>query len=96
MAKKKSSKVPVKAVKLSIGDLYLSASIPFFFLTFLYMGFSKIKDQAYINDAIIFFVIAIGITSFGINKKSKETHGVSAGKYFFSPKFKEYMTKQMK
>lgn len=87
---------PIQKITVGIGDLYLSASIPFFFLTFLYMGFSQIRDPSYINDALIFFVIAMAITAIGINKKSKETHGLPAGRYFFSPKFKKYMTKDMK
>ena len=98
MAKKQSNNTQQATGKVlvSIGDLYLSASIPFFFLTFMYMGFSEIKDPSYINDSIIFLVIAIVITSIGVNKKSIEMHGMSAGKYFFSPKFRKYVTKDMK
>ena len=84
MAEKSQKKLPVSIIHVTIGDMYLSSSIPFFFLTFLYMGFSRIRDPGLIVHSIIFFIIAIFISAVGINKKSSELHGVSAGRYFFS------------
>ena len=84
MPKKAQKNLPISMVHVTIGDMYLSSSIPFFFLTFLYMGFSRIRDPGLIVHSIIFFIIAIFISAIGINRKSAELHGMSAGRYFFS------------